>query len=119
LQTPYNIKILTGGPIADQVSYYMYFFLSERGEVAGLEDAYVQFTDIAGTGASVIAGQFQVSDPMFKRELRLPVEDYQIYRVRVGDARADLTYDRGLFVTYAPWEGAGLSLMAVNGTGIG
>jgi hypothetical protein len=119
LQTPYNIKILSGGPIAEKVSYYMYFFLTERGEVAGLEDAYIQFSDIAGAGASLIAGQFQVSDPMFKRELRLPYEDYQLYRVRVGHARPDLTYDRGFFASYEPWSGSALSLMLVNGTGIG
>jgi hypothetical protein len=118
LQTPYNIKLLAGGPIADRISYYMYFFLSERGEVAGLEDAYIQFTDLAGTGASLIAGQFQVSDPMFKRELRLPYEDYQLYRIRMGAARPDLTYDRGFFATHEPWGGAGLSLMLVNGQGI-
>jgi hypothetical protein len=118
LQTPYGIKLLSGGPIADRVSYYLYFFLSERGTVAGLEDAYVQFTDIAGSGASLIAGQFQVSDPMFKRELRLEYEDYQVYRVRVGHVRADLTYDRGLFLAWSPWHGGDLSLMAVNGHGL-
>jgi hypothetical protein len=118
-QTPYLVKILTGGPIAEKISYYLYFFFSERGEVAGLEDAYIQFTDIGGTGASVAAGQFQISDPMFKRELRLEHEDYQLYRVRVGDARADLTYDRGFMVTYEPGGGAGLTAMVTNGQGIG
>jgi hypothetical protein len=118
LQTPYNIKVLSGGPVADRISYYLYFFLSERGEVAGLEDAYLQFTDIANSGVSVIAGQFQVSDPLFKRELRLQYEDYQPYRVRVGHARADLTYDRGFFATYSPWNGSDLSFMVVNGQGL-
>jgi hypothetical protein len=118
LQTPYNIKLLSGGPIADRISYYLYFFLSERGEVAGLEDAYLQFTDIGGSGVAVIAGQFQVSDPLFKRELRLPYEDYQPYRVRVGHARADLTYDRGLFLTYSPWAGGDLAVILVNGQGL-
>src|SRR5690606_6600002 len=33
LQLPYNTKLLSGGPIGDKISYYMYFFLSERGEV--------------------------------------------------------------------------------------
>src|SRR3546814_13507529 len=56
----------------------------ERGEVAGLEDAYLQFNDVLGSGVDVIAGQFQVSDPLFKRELRLEYEDYMPYRVRVG-----------------------------------
>jgi hypothetical protein len=118
LQTPYNIKLLSGGVLADRISYYMYFFLSERGEVSGLEDAYVQFTDIASTGISAIVGQFQVSDPLFKRELRLQYEDYLPYRIRVGDARADLTYDRGVMLNYSPWEGGDVSLMVVNGQGL-
>src|SRR5688572_30989346 len=66
LQAPWVIKLLSGGQIADKVSYYMYFLLAERGEIGGLEDAYVQFTDVAETGVSLIVGQFQVSDPLFK-----------------------------------------------------
>lgn len=118
IQTPYNIKLLSGGVLADRISYYMYFFLSERGEVAGLEDAYIQFTDIGGSGISAIVGQFQVSDPLFKRELRLQYEDYQPYRVRVGDARADLTYDRGIMLNASPWAGGDVSFMVVNGQGL-
>ena len=118
LQTPWLIKLLSGGEVADDISYYFYFFLGERGEVAGLEDAYLQFTDIGGSGVSVIAGQFQVSDPLFKRELRLEFEDYQPYRFRVGEARADLTYDRGFMALYSPREGTDLSLQVVNGVGL-
>ncbi len=112
LQTPWLIKLLSGGEIAHDISYYFYFFLAERGEVAGLEDAYLQFTDLAGSGVSVIAGQFQVSDPLFKRELRLEFEDYQPYRFRVGDAIADLTYDRGFMAFFSPREGMDVSLQA-------
>lgn len=119
LQFPYGIKLLSGGPIAEKISYYMYFFMSERGEVAGLEDAYVQFTDLGGSGVNLMVGQFQASDPLFKRELRLEFEDYQAYRVRVGEVRADLTYDRGLMATYSPWEGGDLTAMLLNGEGIG
>ncbi|HSJ10114.1 MAG TPA: hypothetical protein VK928_09370 [Longimicrobiales bacterium] len=118
LQVPWGIKLLSGGQIADKVSYYAYFFLSERGEVAGLEDAYVQFTDVAGSGVSLLVGQFQVSDPLFKRELRLTVEDYQAYRVRVGDARSDLTYDRGIMGVWSPWDGGDVALQVVNGRGL-
>ena len=117
LQTPWAIKLLTGGVLAPRVSYYLYFFMSERGEIAGLEDAYLQFTDLFGTEADLIVGQFQVSDPMFKRELRLEVLDYAPYRVRVGDARADLTYDRGLMLGN-PLAGGDLVLMVVNGRGL-
>jgi len=118
LQAPFNIKLLTGGQVTDGVSYYMYFFLSERGEVAGLEDAYVQFTDIGGSGVSVMAGQFQVSDPLFKRELRLEYEDYQVYRVNVGRSPFDLTYDRGLMASYSPWTEGDLVVGVVNGRGL-
>lgn len=77
LQLPYNLKILSGGPIADGISYYLYFFLFERGEVGGIEDAFVYFNDIGGAPIDVAVGQFQVSDPLFKRELRLEYQDYE------------------------------------------
>lgn len=118
IQAPWVVKLLSGGQIADKISYYAYFLVSERGEVAGLEDAYIQFTDVAGSGVSLIAGQFQVSDPLFKRELRLPYEDYQSYRVRVGATRADLTYERGLMALYSPWNGGDLTFQIVSGHGL-
>ena len=117
-QVPWTLKLLSGGQVADRISYYFYFMVSDHGEVAGLEDAYIQFTDIGKSGVSVIAGQFQVSDPLFKRELRLEYEDYQGYRVRVGEARADLTYDRGLMAFWSPREGMDLSLQLLNGQGL-
>jgi hypothetical protein len=42
------------------------------------------FNDVLGTDLEVTVGQFQISDPLFKRELRLTREDYQIYKVRHG-----------------------------------
>lgn len=118
METPWGIKLLTGGQITTGISYYMYFFLFERGEVAGLEDAFLQFTDLFSSGVSVIAGQFQVSDPLFKRELRLEFEDYAPYRVRVGDGTADLTYERGLMAMLSPWTGGDLVLGITNGQGL-
>ena len=52
-QTPWVIKLLSGGQVSDKISYYIYFLLTERGEVEGLEDAYLQFTDVAGSGVSL------------------------------------------------------------------
>jgi hypothetical protein len=118
LQTPWVVKLLSGGQLAEKVSYYTYFLMSERGEIGGLEDAYIQFTDIRKSGVSLIIGQFQVSDPLFKREVRLSYDDYQPYRVRVGNARADLTYDRGLMATWSPWEGGDLAASIVSGRGL-
>jgi hypothetical protein len=117
-QTPYGLKLMSGAPISDKVSYYFYTFISERGEVGGIEDALIQVDDIAGQPVDVIIGQFQVSDPLFKRELRLEFEDYAVYRTRVGEAPTDLTYDRGVMVVadVAGFEVAGQLL---NGNGIG
>lgn len=118
MQFPYGVKLLSGGPIGERISYYMYFYMSERGEVAGLEDAYLQFTDVGRSGISLMVGQFQSSDPLFKRELRLEFEDYQPYRVRVGEVNTDLTYDRGVMAAASPWTDADLALMVVNGEGL-
>lgn len=117
-QLPYTVKVLSGGQVADKISYYMYFLASERGEVAGLEDAYLQFTDVGGSGVSVIVGQFQMSDPLFKREVRLPFEDYHAYRLRVGDTRTDLTYERGVMAMWSPVAGTDLTFEVVNGQGL-
>lgn len=98
VQAPYVLKILSSAPLTSSLSYYFYFLLSERGEVAGVEDAFVVWNDLGGRPVDVAVGQFQVSDPIFKRELRLSFEDYIVYRTRVGDQHADLTYDRGVML---------------------
>lgn len=119
LTFPYNIKLLSGGALAKNISYYFYFFLSERGEVAGLEDAFIMFNDIGGTELDVYVGQFQVSDPLFKRELRLTYEDYQCYRYEPGHSQMSLTYDRGVMMTYGLPSGTDVIVEILNGNGIG
>jgi hypothetical protein len=115
---PYILKFLSGGAITKDIAYYFYFFLSERGEITGLEDAFVMFNDVFGSGLDIFAGQFQISDPLFKREVRLPAEDYQIYRATPGDSRINLTYDRGLMLTYGFATGTDVTFEVLNGTGI-
>jgi len=117
--SPYIVKLLSGGAIAKNISYYLYFFLGERGEVAGLEDAFIMFNDLFKTGVSVTLGQFQVSDPLFKRELRLTFEDYEIYRTRTGASIIDLTYDRGLMFNFGFKTGTDFTVEVLNGSGIG
>lgn len=116
---PYLLKLLSGGEIAKDISYYFYFFFSERGEVAGMEDAFVMFNNLFDQDLDLYVGQFQVSDPLFKRELRLTFEDYQIYRTRPGLTKTNLTYDRGLMLTYGLPSGTDIILEVLNGTGIG
>lgn len=119
LQTPYGMKILSGGQISDKIGYYFYFYLSERGEVAGIEDAYVHFNDLFGIDLDLMVGQFQVSDPIFKRELRLTFEDYRPYTFTVGNSVTRLTYDRGFMLTYGAPFGLNAVLGLVNGSGKG
>ena len=105
--------------MTDNVAYYFYFFFSERGEVAGIEDAFIMFNNLFDTEVDLVVGQFQVSDPLFKRELRLTLEDYNIYKVKTGYAKADLSYDRGIMLTYGLPTGTDFTLEILNGNGIG
>lgn len=116
---PYNLKLLSGGEIAPDIAYYFYFFFSERGHVAGIEDAFLMFNNLFGSELDLYVGQFQVSDPLFKRELRLTFEDYLLYKNKVGDSRIDLTYDRGIMLTYGFDTGTDIIVEVLNGTGIG
>jgi hypothetical protein len=117
-QSPYLLKVLSGGLISRNVSYYFYFFLAERGEVAGIEDAFIMFNNILRTELDLSVGQFQVSDPLFKRELRLTLEDYQIYRTRPGLSRINLAYDRGLMLSYGLPTKTDVVAEILNGNGI-
>lgn len=116
--TPYNVKLLSGGSFAPNVAYYFYFYMSERGEVAGIEDAYIMFNNVINDELDIYIGQFQVSDPLFKREVRLTFEDYQVYRAEVGESAADLTYDRGIMLTYGFESGTDVVLEIINGNGL-
>lgn len=119
LKTPFNLKIISGGPIGEKVSYYFYFFLSEGGEIAGIEDAFVVFSDLFGSGLNLTVGQFAVSDPIFKGELRLTREAYRLYEQTPGNSSVDLKYDRGIVLDCGFDFGLDLVLEVINGNGIG
>ncbi len=116
--TPYNVKLLSGGALSKNIAYYFYFFFSERGDVAGLEDAFLMFNNVFNSELDIYVGQFQVSDPLFKRELRLTYDDYQIYRTTVGASDINLTYDRGIMLTYGFESGTDVIVEVVNGNGL-
>lgn len=118
LQSPWVFKILTGGPVADGVSYYGYFII-EKGEVVGLEDAYLQLSQVFGLPVDLLFGQFTVSDPVVKRELKLTRLDYQVLTTRPGASDLDLTYDRGLLVAWHAPGAVEVVGQVVNGAGIG
>ena len=100
------------------VSYYFYGIL-EQGESIKLEDTFLQFNSIFGLPVDLMIGQFQVSDPLFKRELRLERNDYAIFKTRVG-ARADRPHLRPRSDRSPGTRPAAIDVIAqvVNGNGI-
>jgi hypothetical protein len=115
---PFGLKLLSGGEISKKFSYYFYFYMSEAGEVAGVEDAFITYSDLLGTGINISAGQFQVCDPLYKRELRLMLEDYMIYTLKPGTSSMSLKYDRGIIIDYGLPTGTSFVGQIVNGNGI-
>jgi len=118
LQMPYNLKLISGGPVSEKLSYYFYFFFSERGEVAGIEDAFLYYRDLLGTGINLTAGQFAVSDPIYKNELRLTHESYVIFDIKPPRSLGNLKYDRGVIADYGFDFGLDLVAQVVNGNSI-
>jgi hypothetical protein len=118
--TPFGLKIMSGGELSDKLSYYFYFFMSEAGSLVGVEDAFLMYHDLLGTGVNLTLGQFQVCDPLYKRELRLTLEDARILTVVPGNSTASLTYDRGLIIDYEiPKLKTQFVVEILNGSGIG
>lgn len=124
-QTPYLLKLIGGAPITDQLSFYTYAIFAERGEngVVTLEEMFVRYSDLLGSGIGIQLGQFQISELMFARELRLTFQDYLAYRY------SGITYDRGvqfggsagpidIAVGFANGNGSGTSA-PVNSAGYG
>lgn len=112
IQAPYRIRLLSGTPLADELSYYFSAAFAERGANGEVEitDAWLRYDDPFGPGTAVLFGQFAPGDLMFRRNERLTFQDFLV------NGMAGLTYDRGLlFVTdeYAWSLAAGL----VNGNG--
>ena len=112
-QAPFQLKMLSGAPLTDHISYYFYAIFAEKGDNGSviLEDAWISHDDLFDSGVGMMIGQFQVSDLMFPREIRLTFQDFMVYRM------AGLTYDRGVvFSTDA--AGVDWALGFVNGNGI-
>ena len=112
-QAPYLIKLLSSAPLTDNISYYFYMIFAEKGantEVI-VEDAWFSYDDLFGSGVGLQLGQFQLSDLMFPREVRLTFQDFMAYRF------AGITYDRGVLFGrgFGPVD---VSLGLVNGNGI-
>jgi hypothetical protein len=116
--SPFVVKILSGGELTDKLSYYFYFLMNEAGTVVGLEDAFMMYHDFLGAGINLFIGQFSVSDPLFKNELRLTLEPYQIYAAKPENSSVDLKYDRGIMFDKSFKTGTTLVGEIVNGSGL-
>jgi len=116
---PFAIKIISSGELSDKLSYYFYFLFNERGAVEGVEDAFLIYHNLFGSGINFYIGQFQVSDPLFKNELRYTVEPYRIYEVKPGNSTTDLKYDRGIMFDRSFKTGTTVVAEIVNGCGLG
>lgn len=117
-QSPNIAKLLSGGQIARGLSYYVYLLLSEDGKTGPIEDAWLLFRQPLGIPADITVGQFQVIDPLWKRELRITLEDYAILGYRAGASAANLTYDRGIMVGAEPTPRTAVYAAITNGNGI-
>ena len=101
LQAPFSVKILSSATIKKDVSYYFYFFADERGDITGIEDAFIHFNDgYKDVDLDLRIGQFQASDVLFGREQRLTFQDYTYYVTAVSDSNFRLTYDRIVEASY-------------------
>ncbi len=117
---PSGVKLLSGGELSDKLSYYFYFFMSEGGDIVGIEDAFLTYNNLFGTGINVSGGQFQACDPFYKRELRLTLEDIAVLQALPGTSQSSLKYERGVFFDYEiPGLNTGIVLEVLNGNGIG
>lgn len=112
-QAPYLVKLLSSAPLSDHITFYFYGIFAEKGRngEALIEDAWFRHDDVFGTGIGAQVGQFQVSDLMFPREIRLTFQDFYAYRA------AGITYERGVVFDrgVGPVDAA---LGIVNGSGI-
>ena len=113
IQGPYMVKLHSSAPLSANISYYFYAIFAEKGangEVI-VEDAWFSYDDLFGSGAGLMLGQYQVSDLMFPREVRMTFQDYMVYRM------AGLTYDRGIQFgrAFGPVD---VAFGWVNGSGI-
>jgi hypothetical protein len=112
-QAPYLIKLLSSVPLSEHITFYFYGIFAEKGGngEALIEDAWFRHDDLFSSGVGAQLGQFQISDLMFPRELRLTFQDYYVYRA------AGVIYERGVLFdrTFGPVD---VALGAVNGSGI-
>ncbi|MDH5301994.1 MAG: hypothetical protein OEW58_11590 [Gammaproteobacteria bacterium] len=114
IQAPYLIKLFSSAPLSDEMSYYFYAMMAEKGSNGEIlvEDAWMSYDNLLGSGLRLTAGQFQLSDLMFPRETRLTFQDFIPYRM------AGITYDRGAQLSTDLNAPINVTFGVTNGNGI-
>lgn len=118
-KTPFAFGLLSGGRLADDVGYQLDLALGDGSQPVGVRSALVHFNDLFGTPLDLVVGQFLVSRVLFRRDLRLTLEDYAVYATRPGRSLTALGYDRGLMLGAGFSCGLEVAAVVVNGNGTG
>ena len=123
LQGPSLVKLFSSAPLKRNVSYYFNFLFSERGSVAGIEDAFIVLNNgYRDIDLDLRFGQFPVTDILFSREQRLTFQNFTYYTTEVSDSGFKLTSDRAAEMSYtfdmSDDISMGIWVAMANGNGI-
>ncbi len=94
-QYPYAFKLISGGILYKNISYYL-SFLNQRSASSSIYDAFIHLNLSKKIPISFKFGQFQVSDQIFNSNLRLEENFYEIYLSTPALSYTNLYYDRGI-----------------------
>lgn len=107
-QYPYAFKLISGGILYKNISYYV-SFLNQRDISSSIYDAFILLNLSKKFPLSLKFGQFQVSDQLFKSNLRLEENFYEIYLSipSYSYSYTNLYYDKGIQFIFSKnnWEG--------------
>jgi hypothetical protein len=116
---PFELKLLSGGRLAENIGYQIEIALGDTGNPPDIRSAYIHFNDLFGTPLDLLVGQFLVSRVLFRRDLRLTLQDYAVYAARPGHSLTTLGYDRGVMLSAEFDCKLGVAAVVVNGNGTG
>ncbi|MBN2493159.1 MAG: hypothetical protein JXR96_01105 [Deltaproteobacteria bacterium] len=113
---PLGVWLLGAGQLADGLSAGLSFRL-DRASSEGLEEAWLRFDDLLGSGLELTVGQIQITRPIFRPKHRLSFQPYEMLAVRPGLSLADPAYDRGIQLAYRFSFGLDVTAAVLNGNG--
>jgi len=99
-QFPYTFKLLSGGILYKNISYYL-SYLKERSVYSSFLDFYLYIKLFNSFPLYLKFGQFPVSDQLFKSNLKEEENDYNIFIESPNYSTTNLYYDRGIQFIYS------------------